>query len=195
MNNKKKFDVSVLIMVLVVIAVLVLGGFAIAPKVKTVVEVKKQEKMMERIEAGQGTVEDYATLYLGVTPDELIKQTGLSGINKATLMSEVEEKMTLKNFCSVYALDYSDEDVEEFKTFYAENLPEGTEKVEISADTTDITAKQLYASFISEKMNAEMNGEVGADGQIIPTEGEEAPADAEATPAPSEKPIMDGKIN
>ncbi len=187
-NNKKKADVSVIIMVLVVVAVLVLGGFAVAPKIKETMATRQAEQLAERMQNGTATVSDLANSE-GMNFDELLVKYELSAddVKEDTLLSEFEEKLTLKNFCTYVGVEYSDEALEEYKTYAetAEATEEETEeakedekeKVEITADTTDMQIKYDVASYLYSLQQEELNGPVEVDPEA--EAGTEAEADAE----------------
>lgn len=166
MSNKKKADVSVIVMVLVVIAVLVLGGFAVAPKIKETMAIRQSEQLSERVQNGTATVEDLANSE-GMQFDEYLAKYEVKDVKKDTNMVDFMEKLTLKNYCTFAGVEYSDEALEEYKALaeVAEGAEEEEkeEKAEITADTTDMEAKYGFAQYLYAKQQEEMNGPVEVD--------------------------------
>lgn len=175
----KKKDVSVIIMVLVIIAVAVLGAFAIAPTVKDIVAQKESAQLAERMQNGTATAADLANSE-GMKFDEFLVKYELKAddVKEDTNMTEFMEKLTLKNYCTFAGVEYSDEKLEEYKTVYEAAEEEATEgeeekeKVELTADTTDMEAKYGFAQYLYALQQEEMNGPVEVD--------PEAEAEAEA---------------
>lgn len=176
-NMKKKADISVIIMVLAVVAVVVLGAVAITPTIKTGIDQRKAEKLMAKVQDGTATVEDMANLS-GYKADEFLAQYGLTtdDVGAKANASELAEKMTLENYCKYLGLTYTDEDLETFK-LTSENAKD------ISADTKDVTLKNEFAQYLSAKVQAEQET---LEGESETTEGvdteennDEQTADAE----------------
>ena len=176
-NMKKKVDISVIIMVLAVVAVVVLGAVAITPTIKTGIDQRKAEKLMAKVQDGTATVEDMANLS-GYKADEFLAQYGLTAdnVNAKDNASELGEKMTLENYCKYLGLTYTDEDLETFK-MTSENAKD------ISADTKDLTLKNEFAQYLTAKAQAEQEA---LEGESETTEGvdteehnDEQTADAE----------------
>ena len=174
---KKKVDVSIIIMVLAVVAVVVLGAVAITPTIKTGIDQRKAEKLVAKVQDGTATVEDMANLS-GYKADEFLAQYGLTAdnVNAKDNASELGEKMTLENYCKYLGLTYTDEDLETFK-MTSENAKD------ISADTKDVTLKNEFAQYLSAKAQAEQET---PEGESETTEGvdteehnDEQTADAE----------------
>ena len=170
-NNKKKADISVVVMVLVIIAVLVLGGFAVAPKIKDTMAVRQAEQLSERMQNGTATVEDLANSE-GMQFDEYLAKYELKAddVTKDTNMVDFMEKLTLKNYCTFAGVEYSDEALEEYKAVLEEQEADEEkadedkkEKVEITADTTDMATKYGFAQYLYAKQQEEMNGPVEVD--------------------------------
>ena len=169
MSNKKKADVSVIVMVLVVIAVLVLGGFAVAPKIKETMAIRQSEQLSERVQNGTATVEDLANSE-GMQFDEYLAKYEVKDVKKDTNMVDFMEKLTLKNYCTFAGVEYSDEALEEYKALAEavedaekDDKEEKEEKAEITADTTDMEAKYGFAQYLYAKQQEEMNGPVEVD--------------------------------
>jgi hypothetical protein len=169
MSNKKKADVSVIVMVLVVIAVLVLGSFAVAPKIKETMAIRQSEQLSERVQNGTATVEDLANSE-GMQFDEYLAKYEVKDVKKDTNMMDFMEKLTLKNYCTFAAVEYSDEALEEYKALAEaaedaekDDKEEKEEKAEITADTTDMEAKYGFAQYLYAKQQEEMNGPVEVD--------------------------------
>lgn len=169
MSNKKKADVSVIVMVLVVIAVLVLGGFAVAPKIKETMAIRQSEQLSERVQNGTATVSDLANSE-GMQFDEYLAKYEVKDVKKDTNMVDFMEKLTLKNYCTFAGVEYSDEALEEYKALAEaaedaekDDKEEKEEKAEITADTTDMEAKYGFAQYLYAKQQEEMNGPVEVD--------------------------------
>lgn len=149
----KKKDVSVVIMVLIIIAVAVLGGFAVAPTIGNIVSQNRTQKIAERISNGTATVDDLADGE-GMTVDEYLAKYEVSSddANGDTSMGEFGEKLTLKNYCTYVGVTYSDESLEAYKLIYESQKDESEdgdeEKVEITADTKDMEAKYGFAQYL-----------------------------------------------
>lgn len=184
----KRKDVSLIIMILVIIAVAVLGAFAIAPTVKNIAAQKQSEKLAERMQNGTATVSDLANSE-GMKYDEFLAKYELSAddVKEDTNMTEFMEKLTLKNYCTFAGLEYSDEKLEEYKVVYEaaqEEAAEGEEtegeekeeKAELTADTTDMDAKAGFAQYLYALQQEEMNGAV----EVTPEAETDAEADADA---------------
>lgn len=174
---KKKADISVIIMVLAVVAVVVLGAVAITPTIKTGIDQRKAEKLVAKVQDGSATVEDMANLS-GYKADEFLAQYGLTAddVSAKANASELGEKMTLENYCKYLGLTYTDEDLETFK-MTSENAKD------ISADTKDSTLKNEFAQYLTAKAQAEQEA---LEGESETTEGvdteehnDEQTADAE----------------
>lgn len=168
----KKKDISVLIMVLVIIAVAVLGGFAVAPTIGNIISQNESTKRAERLANGTATVEDLANTE-GMNVDEFIAKYELTSddVNKDTGMAEFGEKLTLKNYCTFVGVTYSDEALEKYKTIYEASLEESEgadkkEKKEITADTTDMELKYGFAQYLhsmEQEEEKETDGAVSAE--------------------------------
>lgn len=184
----KKKDVSLVIMILVIIAVAVLGAFAVAPTVKNIVAQKESAKLAERMQNGTATVSDLANSE-GMKYDEFLAKYELTAedVKEDTNMTEFMEKLTLKNYCTFAGVEYSDEKLEEYKAVYeaaqtetAEGeeaeTEEKEEKVELTADTTDMEAKYGFAQYLYALQQEEMNGAV----EVEPEAETDAEADADA---------------
>ncbi len=145
----KKTDVSVIVMVLVIVAVAVLGGFAVAPKIGEYMATKESQQLSERVSNGTATVDDLANSS-GMKFDEFIARYGLKAedVSADTSMTELMEKLTLKNYCAFMGLTYTDEDLEAYKATLTE------EDKEITADTTDMEAKNGFVQYLYTKQEA-----------------------------------------
>ena len=186
-KNKKKADVSVIVMIFVVIAVLVLGGFAVAPKIKSTIATREAEKLAERMQNGTATVADLADSE-GMEFDEYLKKYELSAddVKEDTNMVDFMEKLTLKNYCTFAGVEYSDEALEEYKAVLEEQEADEEkadedkkEKVEITADTTDMATKYGFAQYLYAKQQEEMNGPVEVDPEAETEESADAGAETE----------------
>lgn len=174
----KKKDVSLIVMIIVIVAVAVLGAFAIAPTVKNIAAQKQAAQLTERMQNGTATVSDLANSE-GMKYDEFLTKYELSAddVKEDTNMTEFMEKLTLKNYCTFAGVEYSDEKLEEYKVVYEaaqEEAAEGEEKeekAEITADTTDMEVKYGFAQYLYSLQQEELNGAVEVD--------PEAEADAE----------------
>lgn len=154
----KKKDVSVIIMVLVIVAVAVLGGFAVAPTIGNIISQRQTEKLAERISDGTATVSDLADRE-GMQVDEFLAKYEVSA-DKAdgnTGMSEFSEMLTLKNYCTFSGMEYSDESLEAYKTLYAAAQEENADEEksedvidvkDITADTKDMNAKYGFIQYL-----------------------------------------------
>lgn len=144
-----KKDLSVIIMVVVIVAVAVLGGFAIAPTIKSNMDQKHMQEISERMSNGTATTEDFAEVS-GMTVEETLAQYGLTteDANKDTNIMELAEKMTLENFCKFMGLTYTDEDLEAYKA-------ENEDAKDLTKDTTDAELKNSFAQYLSAKQEAE----------------------------------------
>ncbi len=144
-----KKDLSVIIMVVVIAAVAVLGGFAVAPTIKSNMDRKHMQEISERMMNGTATVEDYAEAS-GMTAEETLAQYGLTteDATKDTNIMELAEKMTLENFCKFMGLTYTDEDLEAYKA-------ENEDAKDLTKDTKDAELKNAFAQYLSAKQSAE----------------------------------------
>ncbi len=144
----KRRDFSVVIMVLVIVAVAVLGGFAIAPTIKTSLDEKNAQQITERMMNGTATVADYADMS-GMEIDEFLAQYGLTaddaGENENIMT--LAEKMTLENYCSFMGLTYTDEALEAYKA-------ENEDAKDITKDTKDTEQKAAFASYLQAQQAA-----------------------------------------
>ena len=173
----KKKDISVLIMVLIIVAVAVLGGFAVAPTISNIISQNESTKRAERLSNGTATVEDLANNE-GLKVDEFIAKYELTSddVNKNTGMAEFGEKLTLKNYCTFVGVTYSDESLEAYKTVYEASLEESEEsddeeKKEITADTTDMEIKYGFAQYL---YSMEQESETGTETEdAVSTEAED----------------------
>lgn len=174
---EKRKDLSLVIMIIVIIAVLALGVVAIAPTVKNIATQKQAQALSERMQNGTATVSDLANSE-GMKYDEYLAKYELSSddVKADTNMVDFMEKLTLKNYCTFAGLEYSDEALEEYKVVYetaqaeAEEGEEKEDKVELTADTTDMEAKYGFAQYLYTKQQEELNGPVEVD-----TEAESEP--------------------
>ncbi len=167
---EKRKDLSLVIMIIVIIAVLALGVVAIAPTVKNIATQKQAEQLSERMQNGTATVSDLANSE-GMKFDEYLAKYELTAddVKEDTNMVDFMEKLTLKNYCTFAGVEYTDEALEEYKAVYeatqeeAEEDGEKTEKVELTADTTDMEAKYGFAQYLYALQQDELNGAVEVD--------------------------------
>lgn len=178
---EKRKDLSLIIMIIVIIAVLALGVVAIAPTVKNIAAQRQAEQLSERMQNGTATVSDLANSE-GMKFDEYLAKYELKAddVKEDTNMVDFMEKLTLKNYCTFTGVEYTDEALEEYKAIYesaqeeAEDSEEKTEKVELTADTTDMEAKYGFAQYLYALQQDEMNGAVEVETET------EAETEAEA---------------
>lgn len=139
---KKRADISVVVMVVVVIAMAVLGTFAVAPTIKDSFANKEAQKLAERMQNGTATVDDMANS-AGMKYDEFIAQYDLKpeDIDKDADMNAFAEKLSLKHYCEFAGLTYTDEALEEYKA-------ENEDAKDLTADTTDMDAKVAFAQHL-----------------------------------------------
>ena len=176
----KKKDLSLIIMIIVIIAVLELGVVAVAPTVKNIASQRAAEQLSERMQNGTATVADLANSE-GLKYDEYLAKYELTAddIKEDTNMVDFMEKLTLKNYCTFVGVEYTDEALDEYKVVYeaaqaeTEEGEEKKEKVELTADTTDMEAKYGFAQYLYAKQQEEMNGPV----EVVPEEETESEAE------------------
>ena len=139
---KKRADISVVVMVVVVIAMAVLGTFAVAPTIKDSFANKEAQKLAERMQNGTATVDDMANS-AGMKYDEFIAQYDLKpeDIDKDADMNAFAEKLSLKHYCEFAGLTYTDEALEAYKA-------ENEDAKDLTADTTDMDAKVAFAQHL-----------------------------------------------
>ena len=158
----KKTDASVIVMVLVIVAFVVLGGFAVAPKIQQYVQTKESQQMSERVSNGTATVEDLANSS-GMKYDEFIAQYGLNeeDVSADTSMTELMEKLTLKNYCTFMGITYTDEDLDAYNATLTED------DAKVSADTTDMEAKNGFVQYVyTKQQEAESETETVPDMEV-----------------------------
>lgn len=160
MNNSGKSKLP-LIMAVVVAIVLVLGVFAVYEPLKTSITQNKQEDMFMRLSMGTGTVSDIADLS-GMSVDELIAAYGVAedGITGDTNMKDFENAMTFAKYCEYMGITYTDDDFAAYKA--EKNLGD-----DVTVDTKDPEVKTGFATYMSEKQQAE---EAAAEGEEAPAE-------------------------
>lgn len=172
----KRKDLSVVIMVLVIVAVAVLGGFAIAPTIKTSLEEKNTQEISERIMNGTATVADYADIS-GMEIDEFLGQYGLTAedADKDSNIMTLGDKMTLENYCTFMGLTYTDEALEAYKA-------ENEDAKDITKDTKDSELKSGFATYLQEQQaeaEAEVTDELTDEEKQEIIDAAETSADAE----------------
>ncbi len=160
MNNSGKSKLP-LIMAVVVAIVLVLGVFAVYEPLKTSITQNKQEDMFMRLSMGTGTVSDIADLS-GMSVDELIAAYGVAedGITGDTNKKDFENAMTFAKYCEYMGITYTDDDFAAYKA--EKNLGD-----DVTVDTKDPEVKTGFATYMSEKQQAE---EAAAEGEEAPAE-------------------------
>lgn len=161
----KRRDVSVIIMVLVVLAVAVLGGFAIAPTVKNIIDTKETQAITERMNNGTATVSDLANRE-GLTVDEYIKKYEAKGVNADTSMIDFMNSLTLKNYCAFTGVTYSDEAWEAYK---AENELGD----DVTADNADSNTKAGFAQYLYSLQQAASEAQNAAQSETAETATED----------------------
>ena len=167
---EKRKDLSLVIMIIVIIAVLALGVVAIAPTVKNIATQRQAEQLSERMQNGTATVSDLANSE-GMKFDEYLAKYELTAddVKENTNMVDFMEKLTLKNYCTFAGVEYTDEALEEYKAVYEDAQEESedsevkTEKVELTADTSDMEAKYGFAQYLYALQQEELNGPVEVD--------------------------------
>lgn len=166
---KKRADISVVVMVVVVIAMAVLGAFAVAPTIKDSFANKEAQKLAERMQNGTATVDDMANSS-GMKYDEFIAQYDLKpeDIDKDADMNAFAEKLSLKHYCEFAGLTYTDEALEAYKE-------ENEDAKDLTADTTDMDAKVAFAQHLYEIEQAAQAKEA----PVEETESQETQAEAE----------------
>ncbi len=144
----KKTDISVIIMIAVIAAFAVLGGFAVAPTVQNIIANREIEARSERFANGTATVADLANSE-GMKIDEFIAEYELKAdeVNEDTAMTEFLSKLTLKNYCDFAGVVYTDDMLEDYKA-------ENEAAKDLTDDTTDLAQKVAFVQYLSQKQQS-----------------------------------------
>ena len=141
------------IMIAVIAVVLALGVYAVYG---SVTKTRKQDKL----DNYNATIAQRADT-LGMEADEFLKLYGLSdsGLKGSDSEQTAYEKMTLANYVKYSSgSELTDADLAEFKEKMGDQLGE----IEVSMDSTDMTLKAMYASYVQQKQEEEQAAQQAA---------------------------------
>lgn len=158
------------IMIAVIAVVLVLGVFAVYRSINTT---RKQDKL----DNYNATIAERADT-LGMEADEFLALYGLadSGLKGSNSEQEAYEKMTLANYVKYSGgAELTEADLDEFKAAMGDQLGD----IEVTMDTTDMTAKAMYSSYVQQKQEEEQAAQQAANEASAAVDVEEAEATAE----------------
>lgn len=150
------------IMIAVIAIVLVLGVITVYKSISTT---KKQDKL----DSYNATITERADT-LGMEVDEFLALYGLSdsGLKGSDSEQDAYEKMTLANYVKYSGgTELTEADLDEFKAAMGDQLGD----TEVTMDTTDMTAKAMYSSYMQQKQEEEQAAQQAA---------QDAPAAVEA---------------
>ncbi len=133
-------------MILAVVVVFVLGVFAVSGPVGEIIENGKVTRLQNKIMTGEATVGDLAD-YTGMSAEEFLASYAVEGITEKSSMIELQEAMTLKDYCVFAGVTFTDDS---FATYKAEKELGD----DVTADTKDMDVKNGYVNYMYEAMQA-----------------------------------------